>query len=54
MMLKDKKASRIRSVLDIDVGNRDNWEECFLWLMNKAQDFQSVFVSEIKKIGSLK
>ncbi len=48
MELEGKKASRVRIVLDIDVGNSDNWEKCFLWLMSTAQDFQSVFAECIK------
>lgn len=50
MKLEGKKASRIRTILNIDAGNGDNWKKCFLWLMNTAQDFQSVFAEQIRKI----
>ena len=50
MELEGKKASRVKTVSDIDVGNSDSWENCFLWLMNTAQDFQSVFAEQIKRI----
>lgn len=50
MELEGKKASRIRTVLNIDVGNNENWGKCFMWLMNTAQDFQFVFTEQIRKI----
>ena len=50
MELEGKKASRIKTVRDIDVSDSGNWEECFLWLMNAAQSFQNVFVAQMKKL----
>lgn len=50
MELEGKKASRIKAVHDIDVSNGENWEKCFIWLMNAAQSFQAVFGKTIKKI----
>jgi hypothetical protein len=52
MELEGKKASRIKTVLNIDVGNSDNWEKCFEWLMKTAQDFQSVFAEQMRKMGN--
>lgn len=48
MVLEGKKASRIRTVTHIDVANSENWETCFKWLTETAQQFQKVFVSQIK------
>jgi hypothetical protein len=50
MELEGKKASRIKTVHEINVENSDNWEASFQWLMNTAQDFQAVFVDQLKKM----
>jgi hypothetical protein len=50
MELEGKKASRIRTVNEIDVGKNENWEKSFNWLMETAQEFQSVFVEQMKKM----
>ena len=50
MELDGKKASRIRTVHTIDVTNNENWEASFLWLMETAQRFQSVFTDQLKKM----
>jgi len=50
MELEGKKASRIRTTLEMDLENRDNWEKCFQWLMTTGQDFQNVFSLIIKKL----
>jgi len=51
MELEGKKASRIKTVLNIDVGDSDNWDKCFEWLMKTAQEFQPVFAEQMKKIS---
>lgn len=51
MELEGKKASRIRTTLNIDVEKDENWEKCFDWLMKTAQTFQTVFSEQIKKIS---
>lgn len=50
MELEGKKASRIKTVHNIDVNDSESWEKCFSWLMNAAQSFQSVFGSQMKKL----
>ena len=50
MELEGKKASRIKAVQNIDVGNSENWEQSFLWLTETAQDFQTVFATQMKDI----
>jgi len=50
MELEGKKASRIRTVLGIDVGNNGNWEKSFQWLMKTAQEFQAVFAEQMRKM----
>jgi len=50
MELEGKKASRIRTTLEMDLESRDNWEKCFQWLMTTGQDFQNVFSLIIKKL----
>ena len=52
MELDGKKASRIRAISDdVDVENNDSWKKCFQWLMDTAQEFQSVFAEYIKKMN---
>ena len=41
--IPDKKASRIRSSKDVDISNEENWEDCFIWLMEETEKFQTVF-----------
>jgi hypothetical protein len=50
MELEGKKASRVRTVNGIDVGKNENWEKSFNWLMETAQEFQSVFAEQMKKM----
>ena len=50
MELEGKKASRVRTVHGMDVGNSENWEKSFHWLMDTAQQFQSVFADQLKKM----
>ena len=50
MELPGKKASRVKTHYDIDVANNGNWEKSFQWLMDTAQEFQSVFSGQIKKM----
>jgi len=50
MELEGKKASRVRTVHGIDVGKNENWEQSFNWLMETAQEFQSVFAEQMKKM----
>lgn len=46
--LPGKKASRIRTALDIDIGNTENWDRGIRWLTETAITFQSVFGPRIK------
>jgi len=50
MELEGKKASRIGSFHEIDVENNENWEKSFQWLMETAQEFQSVFANRVKNL----
>jgi hypothetical protein len=50
MKLEGKKASRIRTVKSIDVSNSENWEQCFQWLTDTAQEFQNVFAAQMKNM----
>jgi hypothetical protein len=50
MELDGKKASRIRTIHTIDVEDNGNWEKSFQWLMETAQEFQSVFADQMKKM----
>jgi len=50
MELEGKKASRVKTVLNIDVSDSENWERCFQWLMETAQEFQAVFANQMKKM----
>lgn len=50
MELEGKKASRVRTIHGIDVGKNENWEKSFNWLMETAQEFQSVFAEQMKKM----
>ncbi|MFH0957970.1 MAG: DUF4268 domain-containing protein [Pseudomonadota bacterium] len=50
MELEGKKASRVRTVNGIDVGKNENWEKSFNWLMESAQEYQSVFAEQMKKM----
>jgi hypothetical protein len=50
MELEGKKASRVRTVHGIDVGKNENWEKSFNWLMETAQEYQSVFAEQMKKM----
>jgi len=51
MELEGKKASRVKTVLNIDVRNTENWESCFRWLMDTSQDFQTVFADQIRRVS---
>jgi len=48
MELEGKEASRIRAVHAINVEDNGNWEACFKWFMEAAQQFQAVFVDQLK------
>lgn len=50
MLLKGKKASRIRTIKDADISKSANWEEYFSWLLNAAENFQRVFMKYVNKI----
>ena len=50
MELPGKKASRVRAVHKIDVVDNENWETAFLWLMDTAQQFQTIFAEHLKKM----
>jgi len=50
MELEGKKASRIRAVHKIDVADNGNWDAAFQWLINTAQEFQTVFSEQLKKM----
>ena len=50
MELEGKKASRIRAVHTVDVANNANWNASFQWLMDTAQQFQTVFADQFKKM----
>lgn len=50
MELEGKKASRIRAVHTIDVADNSNWEASFQWLMDTAQQFQTVFTEQLKRM----
>lgn len=50
MELEGKKASRIRTIYGIDVGNNEHWEKSFKWLAETAQEFQAVFSDQLKKM----
>jgi len=50
MELEGKKASRVRAIRGIDVENSENWEKGFQWLMGTAQQFQSVFAEQLKRM----
>ena len=50
MELEERKASGVRTTLKIDVGNNNNWEECFKWLFNSSHKFKEIFSDRIKKI----
>ena len=46
-----KKASRILTVKSMEVNNPDTWDNCFAWLLEASQVFQSVFSTHIRKLG---
>lgn len=48
MELEGKKASRVKTVHTIDVADSENWEVSYKWLMETAQQFQTVFVEQLK------
>lgn len=50
MELEGKKASRIRTIHTVDVADNGNWEESFQWLMDTAQQFQTVFSEQIRNM----
>ena len=51
MELPGKKASRILTIKSIDVNDSDTWDNCFAWLLEASQVFQSVFSTHIRKLG---
>lgn len=50
MELEGKKASRVRTIHGIEIDNSENWDVSFQWLMDTAQQFQTVFAEQLKKI----
>ncbi|TYB32384.1 MAG: DUF4268 domain-containing protein [Flexistipes sinusarabici] len=54
MELEGKKASRIRTIKEIDVADDENWNESFEWFMKTSQDFQLTFSEELKKMNHKK
>lgn len=42
--LPGKKASRIKLIRAADVPNQENWKEYFVWLKEKAEDMQDIFL----------
>lgn len=50
MELPNKKASRIRAIYNIDVNDEENWDECFSWLLKKANEFYDVFGKYLNKV----
>lgn len=50
MELEGKKASRVRAVHSIDVGDSQNWEASFAWLVDTAQKFQVAFTDQLKRM----
>lgn len=50
MVLEGKKASRIRTVKNVDISNAEKWEEYFAWLIQVSENFQRVFSKYINKI----
>lgn len=50
MELEGKKASRVKAIHTIAVADNANWEDSFKWLMDTAQQFQGVFVEQMKKM----
>ena len=51
MFLEDRKASRVRTITKADISDSQKWEEYFTWLLNKASDFEKVFLKYYKKLG---
>jgi len=47
--MEDKKTSMIRTTLEIDVGDSDNWDECFQWLFYMSHKLKEVFSGLINK-----
>lgn len=41
--IPDKKASRIQVSRDVDVLNENKWDNCFAWLIEETEKFQTVF-----------
>ena len=48
MELPERKASRIVAVSDQAVNEPETWTECFSWLSQAAQAFQTVFGGRIR------
>lgn len=49
MLLESKKASRIRTVTNVDISLSEKWEEYFTWLIKVSESFQGVFSKYINK-----
>ena len=43
MELPAKKASRIKVIRNGDIDEKDEWQDYFEWLLEKAESFYSVF-----------
>jgi len=42
-------ASKITTILNIDVKNKEKWDECFKWLFEKSKVFHLVFSKYLNK-----
>ncbi|MDR3502173.1 MAG: DUF4268 domain-containing protein [Legionella sp.] len=49
--LPNKKASRIKAILDANIRQEDNWNDYFQWLLSNVESFQKVFSKYIKQSG---
>lgn len=50
--LESRKGSRIRTTKNIDFTKKENWEECFDWLIKKGEKFLQVFGDYLKKVDN--
>lgn len=47
--LPEQKGFRLAKSYEIDPSNRDNWQECFQWLMERTREFKEVFPPYFKQ-----
>lgn len=50
--LEGKQGFRIRITKNIDFTNKDNWPDCFEWLIDKGEKFYSVFGEYIRSLDT--